>query len=71
MRKVNRLAFLCGSALFRGRMFSVLAGLQSFAGAPEKSVQRNESVRGMEIRGKREREAKIGVKIRLKHVENR
>jgi hypothetical protein len=52
-------------------MFSVLARQQSFEGAPEKTVQRNERVRCAEIHGKREREAKIGVKIRLKQVENR
>jgi hypothetical protein len=52
-------------------MFSVLASLGYFECAPEKYLQRNGRVRGAEVCGKRERQAKMRVKIRVKQVENR
>jgi hypothetical protein len=51
-------------------MFSVVARLGSSPNAPENFVQRNGTLRGATLCGKREKQAKISLKTRLKKVEN-
>ena len=60
-----------GSVLLRGQVLSNLARLtNSRRNAPGNCLQRIETVRVPEIREKRENEAKMPMKIRLKQVEN-